>query len=182
VRSGGVILLPTETFYGLGAGAHDPVAVARVFEMKDRPRDVPLPVLCADWAQLESLVRLPERHRVRLSRIWPGPLTAVLECRDETPAAWEGALALRIPAHPLLRTLLYRVGPLTGTSANRHGEPPCCDPDAALESLAAPPELVLDGGATAGGLATTVVDLRTDEPRVLRLGELPWDEPYPGFE
>jgi tRNA threonylcarbamoyl adenosine modification protein (Sua5/YciO/YrdC/YwlC family) len=174
-----VILLPTETFYGLGAAARDPAAVARVFEMKDRPRDAALPVLCADRAQLESLVELPERHRVRLSRIWPGALTVVLPCRRELPAAWEGALAVRIPDHPLLRTLLYRVGPLTGTSANRHGEAPCTEPDEALASLVMPPELVLDGGATPGGSATTVVDLRADEARVLRVGELAWDEPYP---
>ena len=182
VRSSGVILLPTETFYGLGAGAHDPVAMARVFEMKERPRDVALPILCSDWAQLESLVELPDRHRVRLSRIWPGALTVVLPCRGESPAGWEGASAVRIPGHPLLRTLLYLVGPLTGTSANRHGDPPCTDPDAALDSLDAAPELVLDGGTTAGGAASTLVDLRTNEARVLRAGELLWDEPYPMLE
>jgi L-threonylcarbamoyladenylate synthase len=180
--SGGVVLLPTETFYGLGADAHDSGAVSRIFDMKDRPRDAALPVLCADWGQLESLVVLPERHRVRLSRIWPGALTAVLPCREDFPAAREGAIAVRIPGHPLLRSLLYRVGPLTGTSANRHGAPPCTDPDAALESLAGLPDLVLDGGTTAGGAASTLVDLRRDDARVLRVGDVPWDEPYPWLE
>ena len=175
VSAGGVVMLPTETFYGLGVGVHVAAAVDRVFEMKSRPRDVALPVLCAGWDQLESLVEVPESHRVRLSRIWPGALTAVLPCRGETPAAQAGVLAVRIPDHAMLRTLLYRVGPLTGTSANRHGEPPCVEPEEALRSLAAPPDLVLDGGTTRGGPASTVVDLSSDEAQILRAGAVPWE-------
>lgn len=175
----GVILFPTETFYGLGADPRSPQAVERVFDAKGRPRDVALPVLCADWQQVRSLVEVPERFRVRLSRIWPAALTVILATRHRLPASPGGTLAVRIPGHPLLRSMLYRTGPLTGTSANRHGDPPCVEPRAALASLAAGPDLLLDGGPTAGGAPSTVVDLTGEEPRVLRQGTVLWEEPFP---
>jgi tRNA threonylcarbamoyl adenosine modification protein (Sua5/YciO/YrdC/YwlC family) len=176
---GGVILLPTETYYGLGADPTNPEGVDRVFAAKGRPSDLALPVLCADWLQLEALVVPPEEFRVRLSRIWPAALTVVLPCRVPLPAAPAGTLAVRIPGHAMLRSLLYRTGPLTGTSANPHGWPPCVEPATALRSLAAPPDLVLDGGVTAGGGASTVVDLTGDRPSVLRQGAVLWEEPFP---
>jgi L-threonylcarbamoyladenylate synthase len=177
VSAGGVVLLPTETFYGLGVAVQDVAAVARVFEMKQRPREVALPVLCADWDQLGLLVEVPDQHRARLSRIWPAALTAVLPCRGKTAVAQGGVLAVRIPRHAMLRAMLYRVGPLTGTSANRHGDPPCVVPEEALRSLAAPPDLVLDAGETPGGPPSTVVDLSSDEARVLRPGAVSWETP-----
>jgi L-threonylcarbamoyladenylate synthase len=180
--SGGVVLLPTETFYGLAADPGCVEAVARIFAMKNRPRGVPLSVLCSDWAQLEALVEVPDEHRVRLSRIWPGPLTAVLRCRRDLPVALDGTLAVRIPGHPRLRTVLYRSGPITGTSANRHGGDPPIEADAALASLTSPPDLVLDGGVTDGREPSTVVDLTGVEPRVLRVGAFLWDEVFPWYK
>jgi len=177
--SGGVVVLPTETFYGLAADPGCVKAVARVFAMKKRPQDLPLSVLCSDWAQLEALVEVPEEHRVRLSRIWPGPLTAVLRCRRDLPVAFDGTLAVRIPGHARLRTVLYRSGPITGTSANRHGDDPPIGADAALASLTSPPDLLLDGGVTEGREPSTVVDLTGVEPRVLRQGVFSWDEVFP---
>lgn len=182
VAAAGIVLLPTETFYGLAADPVEPRAVARVFAAKGRPAERSLPLLCSDWGQVESLVEVPEAHRVRLSRIWPGPLTVVLRCRRPVAAAGAGTLAVRIPGHPMLRALLYRVGPLTGTSANRHGHPACVEPDAALASLVGSPDLVLDGGRTPGGVPSTVVDLTGDAPRVLREGPVVWDQPYPWDE
>jgi L-threonylcarbamoyladenylate synthase len=179
VAAGGVVLLPTETFYGLAANPRDRGAVSRVLAAKGRPPELALPVLCSDWQQLEALVEVPSAHRPRLSRIWPGALTVVLPCRAPLPAAPAGTLAVRIPGHALLRAVLYFSGPLTGTSANRHGSPPCDDPDEALASVLEPPDLVLDGGRTPGGAATTLVDLTGAEPRLLREGEVPWQEPYP---
>ncbi len=171
---GGVILFPTETYYGLGADPANRSAVETVFALKERPPGVPLPVLVADWDQLEAIVEVPARHRVKLSRSWPGGLTVVLPARRFLPAGTTRTLAMRIPAHDRLRALLYRVGPLTGTSANRHGEPPNVTSEDALESLAGAPDLVLDGGATAGGAPTTVVDLSGDVDRVLRPGPVEW--------
>ena len=174
VAGGGVVLIPTETFYGLAADPRSAAGVDAVYEMKGRPRGSALPVLCADWDQLESLVVVPERFRVRLSRLWPGALTAVMAVRESLAAACGTTLAVRIPGHPLLRALLYRVGPLTATSANRHGTPPCTEAGKALTQLDPQPNLVLDGGATPGGVATTLVDVSGDEPRVLRTGATSW--------
>ena len=175
----GTILIPTETFYGLAADPSDSVAVGRIAEAKGRPPEMAVPVLVADWQQLESLVLVPERYRVRLSRIWPAALTVILRTHAEVAAGREGTLAVRIPGHAMLRALLYRIGPLTGTSANRHGRPPTMSVADALASLANPPDLVLDGGPTSGGLPSTLVDLTADEPHVLRRGEVPWRDDFP---
>jgi tRNA threonylcarbamoyl adenosine modification protein (Sua5/YciO/YrdC/YwlC family) len=179
VAQGGVLLLPTESFYGLGTDPWSETGVARIFILKDRPAELGLPVLCADWQQLESLVVVPETYRVKLARLWPAALTVVLPTVDDVSAARGGTLAVRIPGHPELRALLYRLGPLTATSANRHGDPPSTTVDGALASLAEAPDLALDAGATAGGEASTLVDLSRGEPEILRRGPCAWEEPYP---
>jgi L-threonylcarbamoyladenylate synthase len=179
VATGGVVLIPSESFYGLAADPRSAAARERVDALKGRPSELGLPVLCADWQQLESLVVVPERFRVKLSRVWPAALTVVLPAKLELAAARGATLAVRIPAHRELRALLYRVGPLTGTSANRHGASPCTTVDDALRSLAGTPELALDQGPTAGGLASTLVDLTGAEVRVLRAGPVSWEDPCP---
>ncbi len=179
VAQGGVLLLPTESFYGLGTDPWSETGVTRIFTLKDRPAELGLPVLCADWQQLESLVVVPETYRVKLVRLWPSALTVVLPTVDDVSAARGGTLAVRIPGHPELRALLYRLGPLTATSANRHGDPPSTTVDGALASLAEAPDLALDAGATAGGEASTLVDLSRGEPEILRPGPCAWEEPYP---
>jgi L-threonylcarbamoyladenylate synthase len=177
VRNAGVVLVPTETFYGLAADPASDVAVDRVHGLKRRPAERALPVLCADHEQVASLVEVPQRFRVRIGRMWPGPLTIVLPLRRPLAACPDGTVALRIPDHRLLRAVLYRTGPLTGTSANRHGESPCTTPDAAIGTLDGRPDLVLDGGPTPGGRASTIVDLTGREPRLLRRGPVAWDPP-----
>jgi len=179
VAQGGVLLLPTESFYGLGSDPWSEMGVARIFTLKERPEELGLPVLCADWQQLESLVVVPETFRVKLARLWPAALTVVLPTVDDVSAARGGTLAVRIPGHTELRALLYRIGPLTATSANRHGDPPSTTVDGALASLAEAPDLALDGGATAGGEVSTLVDLSRGEPEILRPGPCAWEEPYP---
>jgi tRNA threonylcarbamoyl adenosine modification protein (Sua5/YciO/YrdC/YwlC family) len=182
VAQGGVLLLPTESFYGLGSDPWSEMGVARIFTLKERPEELGLPVLCADWKQLEALVVVPETFRVKLARLWPAALTVVLPTVDDISAARGGTLAVRIPGHTELRALLYRIGPLTATSANRHGDPPSTTVDGALASLAEAPDLALDGGATAGGEVSTLVDLSRGEPEILRPGPCAWDEPYPDGE
>jgi L-threonylcarbamoyladenylate synthase len=182
VAQGGVLLLPTESFYGLGTDPWSESGVARIFILKDRPAELGLPVLCADWQQLESLVVVPEVYRVKLARIWPAALTVVLPTVGEVPAARSGTLAVRIPGHNELRALLYLLGPLTATSANRHGDPPSTAVDGAVASLAEPPDLALDAGSTAGGRPSTLIDLSRGEPEILRPGACAWEEPFPdGF-
>jgi tRNA threonylcarbamoyl adenosine modification protein (Sua5/YciO/YrdC/YwlC family) len=179
LEGGGVLLVPTESFYGLAADPRRADAVERIRTLKDRPGELGLPVLCADWAQVEGLVIVTENHRVKLSRIWPAALTVVLPARASIPAAAHDTVAVRIPDHRHLRALMYRCGPLTGTSANRHQEPPCVTVDDALRSLTSAPDLALDAGQTAGGEPSTLVDLTGDSPRILRSGRVPWDDPYP---
>jgi len=179
VAQGGVFLLPTESFYGLGTDPWSETGVTRIFTLKDRPAELGLPVLCADWQQLESLVVVPETYRVKLARLWPAALTVVLPTVDEVSAARGGTLAVRIPGHTELRALLYRIGPLTATSANRHGDPPSTTVDGALASLEEVPDLALDAGATAGGEVSTLVDLSRGKPEILRPGPCAWAEPYP---
>ena len=177
VAAGGVVLLPTESYYGLGVDPLLADGVARICTMKNRGPELGLPVLCAGWEQLQTLVRVPERFRIKLSRMWPAPLTVVLPSIAVTAASRGETLAVRIPAHASLRALLYRTGPLTGTSANRHGRPPCTIVDDALDSLLGAPDLVLDAGPTAGGEPSTMVDLSGENPEVLRSGACPWDDP-----
>jgi tRNA threonylcarbamoyl adenosine modification protein (Sua5/YciO/YrdC/YwlC family) len=175
----GVVMVPSESFYGLAADPRSAAGVDRVLALKDRPPDLGLPVLCADWRQLEMLAVVPQRWRVKLSRLWPAALTVILPARERVAAARGDTVAVRIPDHRELRALLYRVGPVTGTSANRHGASPSTTVDAALRSLAGVPELVLDAGSTPGAAASTLVDLTGSEARILRLGPRSWDEPYP---
>jgi L-threonylcarbamoyladenylate synthase len=174
VGAGGVVLLPTETFYGLAVSPWSAAAVARVRQMKGRPQELALPVLCGSWIQVEELVQVPEVHRERLERLWPGPVTAVLSARRPSAAAPGTSLAVRLPGAPLLRALLRRTGPLTGTSANRHGAAPHTTARAALDDLLAPPDVVLDGDESPGGLASTLVDLRHEQAVVLRRGAADW--------
>jgi tRNA A37 threonylcarbamoyladenosine synthetase subunit TsaC/SUA5/YrdC len=105
-----------------------------------------------------------------------------LNCLEEIPSGVGDTLAVRIPGHALLRAVLYRTGPVTGTSANRHGQAPCSTVDQALESLIGAPDLALDGGRTTGDRPSTLVDLSGDEPRVLREGAFDWNEPFPWDE
>jgi L-threonylcarbamoyladenylate synthase len=164
----GVVLVPTETYYGLAADPFSSAAVAAVFRLKERPDGLPLPILAGSWRQVEELVTVPADRRPLLERFWPGPVTAVLELRRPCPACAGPTAAVRIPGHDLLRSLLARTGPVSGTSANRHGAEPAVSWTAALQSLAGGPDLVLAGGETSGGSPSTIVDLTDGPPKVLR--------------
>jgi len=178
VAAGGVVLIPTESHYGLGVDPRRSDAVKKIFGLKGRPEGLALPVVCSDWAQVEALVSVPDVHRFKLARIWPGALTVVAPSNLPVAASSTETLAVRIPDHNGLRALLYRVGPLTATSANRHGEPPCPTVDAALDSLLGVPDLVLDAGELAGGAVSTLMDLSAEEAREIRSGPVLWDEPF----
>jgi L-threonylcarbamoyladenylate synthase len=170
----GVVVVPTETFYGLAVDPHDETAVARVFAIKGRDAAKALLVVAAAIEQVERLVVLDARRRAALAAAWPAPVTVVLPLRAPLAAA-AGTLAVRVPAHTLLRSLLARVGPLTATSANRSGASPCTDPAAVAAALGDEVDLLLDGGATPGGAASTVVDWTGERPVVLRAGA--WSAP-----
>jgi L-threonylcarbamoyladenylate synthase len=173
--AGGLVAFPTETFYGLGASALDPGAVARVFQAKGRPDDKPLLVLVATLAMARQLARAWPPAASRLAdRHWPGPLTLVVPARRDLPAALTagtGTLGVRIPGHPVARALVRAAGiPLTAPSANRHGAPPPRTAAEVVDGLGGGVDLVVDGGPTAGGVPSTILDVTGDRPRVLRPG------------
>lgn len=170
------MLLPTETFYGLACDPWSEEGVSRVLTLKDRPRDMALPVLAADWVQVDRLTRVPEAWRGRLQALWPGPITAVLPTREDIAASSTPTVAVRIPGHGLLRQMLAETGPLTGTSANRHGDRPAVTAAEATKSLVGEPDLILDGGPSPGGQPSTLVDLTGVRARILRQGPEVWDE------
>lgn len=175
---GGVAAVPTETFYGLAADPTNERGVSRVFEIKGRDDGKPLLVLFSDRAQLDSLGVAAEPARLeQFLAIWPAPLTVVLPLRSPLAASRGGTtLALRMPAAPRLRELLFAVGPLTGTSANRSGDPPLADPDAVARALGSDLDLVVDDGPTAGGQPSTLIDATREPFRVLRRGAFRWPE------
>ena len=178
LRRGGVAALPTETFYGLAADPRSPEGCARVFAVKGRDAEKALPVLAASAADLGGLgVSAAPGTISRIAALWPAPLTAVFALREPLPCTSGGlSLAVRVPAHPALRRLLERTGPLTGTSANRSGEAPASTAAVVEEALGRAIDWLVDGGDTPGGLPSTVVDARVEPPRVLRAGAFPWPE------
>lgn len=172
VAAHGVVALPTETFYGLAVDPADAEAVARVFALKDRDFGKALLVVAASLDQVDRLVTLDAARRAALAAAWPAPLTVVLPLRRPLAAA-AGSLAVRIPDHALLRSLLARVGPLTATSANRSGAPPSVAAEAVAAALGDEIALLLDGGETPGGRPSTLVDWTGERPMVIRPGAWP---------
>lgn len=177
---GGLVLLPTDTLYGLAALPGDEGATDRLFGLKGRQATTPVAVLCADARQAASLVDPEQAAMVRScgERWWPGPLTLV--CRRRTGLDLhlgepEDTVGLRVPDHPVVRAVAARVGPIATTSANRHGAPPVVNVEEALLSLGEGLAVVVDGG-TIEGHASTVVDTTTTPWRALREGPIPFDE------
>jgi L-threonylcarbamoyladenylate synthase len=175
LRAGGLVILPTETVYGLAADAANPRAVAAVYEAKGRPSFNPLIAHVADVAPARRIARFDDRAERLAAAFWPGPLTLVLPIADEAAVcdlarAGLDTVAVRAPAHPLAHALLEAFGgPLVAPSANRSGRPsPTTFADAMAETGASA-AAALDGGPSQIGLESTVVAL-LDTPRLLRPG------------
>jgi L-threonylcarbamoyladenylate synthase len=179
LRAGEVVVLPTETVYGIGALPDVPGATARLFALKGRSFYTPLAVLCADAEQALGLVEAPDQRVWRVAQaFWPGPLTLVLPRRgDLTYELGEPAttIGVRCPDHALVRALAAEVGPIATTSANRHGEPTPPSAAAVAELFGDRVAVVLDGGVC-DGEPSIVIDATGDEWRVLREGSLSLNE------
>ena len=177
LRRGGVIAYPTETFYGLGALATDGAAVERLVRAKDRPDGQPLPLLGASLAQLEAVARFDPQALRLAGAFWPGPLTLVLPARPGLHAAITGGgqtVGVRVTSGRVAAALAAAAGgALVATSANRAGEPPAATVAGLDPVLRARLDLVLDGGATPGGMPSTVVALDAGRLTLLRPGVVP---------
>lgn len=178
LRDGGVVAIPTETVYGLGADARNEEAVRRVFAIKGRPADHPLIVHLAESGQADEWASaIPTSARQLMARFWPGPLTLVLPARIEVPRVVTGgqdSVALRAPGHPMALDLLRAFrGGLAAPSANRFGAVSPTEAEHVRASLGGQVDMVLDGGACRYGVESTIVSLLGERPRVLRPGALP---------
>jgi L-threonylcarbamoyladenylate synthase len=175
LREGAVIVFPTDTVYGLGCRIDDDAAVRRIYTLKGRGTEEPLPVLLADPAQFEDYGReLTPAARDLARRFWPGALTIVVRRTDAVPALVAGgrdSVGLRVPDHRVPRQLIRALGvPLVGTSANTHGAPSPLTAQQVAFDLGDAVDLILDGGRCPVGRESTVVDATIDPPRVLRGG------------
>ena len=189
LRAGGLVILPTDTVYGIGCNAADAGAVERLLASKGRGRQMPPPVLVAGPADLTGVVaQVPEAARILMQAFWPGPLTLILDA--DAALTWDlgetsGTIAIRMPDHELALDLLRRSGPLAVTSANPTGAPPATDAASAraafpgrvrgVDAVGTEDILLLDGGATSGPVPSTIVTLagaHACSPRILRKGVL----------
>ncbi len=175
ILQGDLVCMPTETVYGIAADATNPEAVAKIFSAKERPSDNPLIIHISDFVQLEDVVReWPNAAEILANRFWPGPLTLVLKKSEMIPDEVTGGLdtvAVRMPDHPVALELIEACGvPLAAPSANRFMHLSPTRADHVDPSIAARVTMILDGGPCRVGLESTVVDVSSHPPRILRPG------------
>ncbi|HEU4397221.1 MAG TPA: L-threonylcarbamoyladenylate synthase [Actinomycetota bacterium] len=180
VARGGLVVLPTDTLYGVGCDPFNPSAVDALFVAKQRGRDLPLPVLVHTWRQAVGLVEDIDDHaQALIAAWWPGPLTLVF--REAAGIGWDlgesrGTVAVRMPKQTFALALIQRTGPLAVTSANRSGEPTPATMPGIVEQLGDDVGVFFDAGPAPAGPASTIVDLSGPRPRLLRKGAIPADE------
>jgi L-threonylcarbamoyladenylate synthase len=180
VSSGELVVLPTDTVYGLGADAFDSAAVRELLRAKGRGRDFPVPVLVGSWWTIEGLVpSVDTRTRALIEAFWPGALTIVVQ--HAASLTWDlgdarGTVAVRMPLHPVAIELLEKTGPMAVSSANRHGQPPAQTAIEARAQLGEDVAVYLEDGQVSGGVASTIVDVTGPVPTVLRTGAIGIDE------
>ena len=180
LNRGAVVVLPTDTVYGIGADAFDADAVAALLAAKGRGRQMPPPVLVPDVRTLDGLATdVTDDVRELVERFWPGGLTVILTAQPML--AWDlgethGTVALRMPDHPAALALLRRTGPLAVSSANRTGQPAAMSAQEAHDQLGASVQVYLDGGDAPGGVASTIVDATGPRMRVVRAGAITVDD------
>jgi L-threonylcarbamoyladenylate synthase len=179
VKNGGLVVLPTDTVYGVGADAFDGSAVAALLAAKGRGRDMPVPVLVGSWHTIDGLAQtVSNAMRDLIRAFWPGALSLVV--RQAPSVQWDlgdarGTVMLRMPLHPVAIELLREVGPMAVSSANVSGQPPAVDAANAREQLGDLVDVYLDSGPSAQQAASTILDLTGPEPRILRTGPVSAD-------
>ena len=177
LRRGELVVMPTDTVYGIAAEAFDPVAVDSLLKAKGRGRNMPPPVLVGTVRAAMALVMdLADVGKDLIDEFWPGGLTIV--CRSSPTLVWDlgetkGTVAIRMPLHPVALDLLKRTGPLAVSSANASGRPAATTADEAMDQLGDAVAVYLDAGPCPGGAPSTIVDLTGSVPRLLRRGVVP---------
>jgi len=171
---GELVVLPTDTVYGIGTRPDDPAATARLFDAKGRPRDLELPVLVPTAAAAREIAELDARAEALAARFWAGPLTLVLR-RTGSSRAWDlggdpVTIGVRVPYHPLALAVLARTGPLAVTSANRSGEPSPASCEGVVDVFGDAVAVYLCDESPRAAPASTVVDLAHQPPSILRAG------------
>lgn len=177
LRLGQLVAMPTETFYGLAADALSETAVARVFELKQRPPQRPLPVIVTSVQMLEEIAELTPLARRLAGEFWPGPLSLILAARELVPPSLTGGsgkLAARVSSHPVAAGLAAAFGgPITATSANLSGRPGLASAPKVDSTLGHGLALILDGGRAVAHLGSTMLDVTVSPPVVVRPGLVP---------
>ena len=177
LQRGDLVVLPTDTVYGVAADAFSPPAVERLLAAKGRGRDMPVPVLVGDARGLHGLAAdVTEQMQAVVEAHWPGPLTIIVPAASSL--AWDlgetrGTVAVRMPQHPVALDVLSSTGPLAVSSANRTGHPPPATADEAERQLGAAVAVYLEAGSSGDAVASTIVDLTGERPVVRRAGALP---------
>ncbi len=178
IRDKGVVVIPTWCLYGLAADALDSSAIDKIFKIKTRPENKPLLILVSEKKQIEKLVKsVPETAVKIMDHFWPGRITIVFDAEDHLPhnlTAGSGKIGIRIPENPVAFALAKQFnGPITGTSANISDRPGCSDIRELDGSIIKNSDLVLDYGPLKGGEGSTVIDVTSSSPKILRQGEIP---------
>ena len=181
LKQGGIVAFPTDTVYGLGAGANLHQAVERIYQLKRRPRNMALPLLLAHISQISEVAEsVPPIVWLLARKFMPGALTIVLHKSSSVLDIVTGGgvtVAVRVPAHPIPVALADGLGmPVVGTSANISSEPSVLTADGVYSQFGDEIDLVIDGGRCPGGRESTVVDITGERPVVLRQGAISWDE------
>ena len=175
LKNGGIVAFPTDTVYGLGGDVFNVATVQRIYRVKERSKNLPLPVLLADSTQLADIVAsVPEIARYLMRHFWPGGLTLVLPKKDTLPdiiTAGSNKVAVRIPDHVVPISLIRGLGvPIIGTSANISDKPSPVTAEEVEQQIGSQVDLIIDMGRCPGGLESTVVDVTGEIPVVLRQG------------
>ncbi len=175
ILQGGVVAFPTETFYGLAADALSEKALVKIFRIKEREDNKPLLLLVPDRSWVAGLVEsIPLEAERLMEKFWPGPLTLVFQARAQISVMLTGntgKVGVRVSSHPVANSLVRAVGrAITATSANVSGQPSLCTAREVFHSLGEKLDGILDGGETAGGLGSTVLDISGPDPKMIREG------------
>ena len=183
LRDGGVVAFPTDTVYGVGVDPFQPDAVRKLYQIKGRPIDKPIPILVGSVSDVERVAQnLPPTFSRLAEQFWPGELTLIVEAKSLPPEVTAGGdtVGVRMPDHPLALALLQRFGgAIATTSANKSDEPPATSADEVRSELGDLVSIILDGGQRTTKIASTVLDLSVSPPQIRRDGGISMDQLAP---